>query len=686
MMITKENGFDLDIRWRFPNGRRYVFACISLFVFLFIIYANSFQGTWQFDDTPNIVENRHIFLKTLDWPEIKNTFYAPGENTIYRPLAYLSFALNYYFGKLNVFGYHLVNFIIHYLSSVFLFLFIYNTLRLPALRERYGPVSYAIALMSTFFWATSPLQVTAVTYIVQRMASMGGLFYIMAMYFYLKGRTANRLWQYILFGVLCILSAASGFLTKQNIVMLPVCLWLYDLLLIQGATRENIRKNVKFVVPVILLVVVIGLLYTDMSSLLAGYKDRPFTLTERLLTEPRIILFYITLLIYPISARLTLIHDIELSTSLLTPWGILPSIAFIIICIGIAVCIARKRPLISFCILFFFLNHIIEGSFIPLELIYEHRNYVPSMFFFVPIVIFILYVIDYFSYKKTIQFTMVAVFTFLLAAQGHTVFTRNSLFKHPLLLWSDNVEKTPTLSRPYNNLGAAYWDLGFHDEAYEAYSKALALNRQTNLLNLGVNQYNLGMYYLYITREYDKALCFFQSAIRAYPGYLPAYHYTALCLIHKGDISEAEKTLRETLSLWPDNADLHHTLGFTLLKKKEYDMAIQEARHALSLNSDLSNSLCVLGEAFHRKGNDRLAIIYWKRYIEKKPDDLEGNLALIELYSRVGSKDELSSTIGKLMRIKGSTGWHELINQFQRNTKPSVYTPEPGKNYSHNHG
>ena len=668
-MITKDNGFDLNIRWPFPDGRRYAFTFIALFVFLIIIYGNSFHCAWQFDDKPNIVENKHIFLKTLDWPDIKKTFYAPREDNISRPLSYLSFALNYYFDELNVFGYHLVNFIIHYLSSVFLFLFIYNSLKLPAVRERYGPASYGIALMATFFWATSPVQVTAVTYIVQRMASMGGLFYIMAMYFYLKGRTANRQQEYLLFGTLCVLSAMSGFLTKENIAMLPVSIWLYDLLLIQGVTRENIKKNLKIAVPVVLIVFCIGLFYTDFSSLLTGYKNRPFTLTERLLTEPRIIIFYITILLYPISSRLTLIHDIEISSSFLTPWSTLPAIAVIIILIALAVYIARKRPLISFCILFFFLNHVIESSFLPLELIYEHRNYIPSMFFFVPIVIFMLYVINYFSYKKMIQFTMVAVFIFLLAAQGHTVFVRNGIFKHPLLLWSDNVEKTPTLSRPYNNLGAAYWNLGFYDEAYEAYSRALSLNRQTNLSNLGVNLYNLGMYHLYITGEYDKAAKYFKAALKTYPAYLLASQGLAISFMYKGKILKAKRILIDALSSWPDSANLHHTLGFALLKEEKYDDALKEVTLSLSLNPDFSNALCVIAEVHRRKGNYRLAISYWKKYLEKKPEDLEGNLALIELYSREGNKDDLSQTIGKLMRMKGSKGWREFIEQHLRITK-----------------
>ena len=120
-----------------------------------------------------------------------------------RPLSYLSFALNYYFDGMDVFGFHVVNFIIHYLAAVFLFLFIYNTLKLPLLRDKYKNIAYPVALLATFFWAINPVFVTSVTYIVQRMASMAGLFYIMSMYFYLKGRTAQNSTHSISFFILC---------------------------------------------------------------------------------------------------------------------------------------------------------------------------------------------------------------------------------------------------------------------------------------------------------------------------------------------------------------------------------------------------------------------------------------------------------------------------------------------------
>ena len=174
--------------------RKKTFVFITLFIIILSIYSNTFKASWHFDDIPNIIENRRLHVTELSWSNIKGAFFAaprsPGE--LYRPVACLSFALNYFFGKDNVSGYHIVNISIHFLAAIFLFLFIYNTLNLPLLKAKYSSNSYFIALLSTTLWAINPLQTQAITFIVQRMASMAGMFYIISMYFYLKGRTATK--------------------------------------------------------------------------------------------------------------------------------------------------------------------------------------------------------------------------------------------------------------------------------------------------------------------------------------------------------------------------------------------------------------------------------------------------------------------------------------------------------------
>ena len=498
--INKENAFDLNLKWRFPEGRKYAFTFITLFVALIVVYGNSFHNKWQFDDFPNIVKNENVQLKTISWENIKNSLYVTVANQklLNRPLPRLTFALNYHIGGADVFGYHLVNLAIHYFAAVFLFLFVYNTLQLPLLNARYGNTAYAIALLAVFFWATHPIQVTAVTYIVQRMTSMAAMFYIMAMYFYLKGRMAKGTKKRLALFAMCGTAAILSFASKENAAMLPASILLYDLILIQGTTAENVKKNLKIIILPFLVILILGHFYADLASILDDYKFRPFTLWERLLTEPRVILFYLSLILYPVSSRLTLLHDVEISRSLLAPWTTLPAIMFILILIIIALRIARKRPLPAFCILCFFLNHIIEGSIIPLEIVFEHTNYLPSMFLFVLIAVLIVHVLDYFSYKKAVQLIIAGGVVVLMAAQGHTTYLRNIIFKDGLTLWADNVRKSPNLHRPHHNLGDELVVAGYYEEGAAELQKALNAKSDARIHQKHDSHYYLGVYYLYL--------------------------------------------------------------------------------------------------------------------------------------------------------------------------------------------
>ena len=260
--MDKSRDFYLG-RLKLPERMRpYLVPLALIFVLLLVIYANSFQGTWIFDDHPNILENDHVHVERLDFNRLENSIYNLNGG-VNRPLAFLSFGLNYYFGQTDPFGYHLVNFAVHFLTACFLFLLIVKTLHLPLLREAYSRHAYSIALVAAVFWAVNPLQVTAVTYIVQRMASMAGLFYIMGLYFYVLGRISEDLRKRIFFFAAVVFSALLGVATKQNAAMLPVSIFLYDLFLIQGISRSAIRKNLAAAAVPVGFLLVVGAIYTD---------------------------------------------------------------------------------------------------------------------------------------------------------------------------------------------------------------------------------------------------------------------------------------------------------------------------------------------------------------------------------------------------------------------------------------
>ena len=582
-MTFLENHFDIKFEWRIPHERNYIFVFLSLLIFLLIIYWNSFQGSWVLDDAPNVLDNQNIQIKTLKLDAIKGAIKGIEGSTIKRPLAYLTFAFNYLFHRFNVFGYHIVNFFIHLATSFFLFCFIYKMLQLPLLKNRFSiEKAYAVALLSTFLWAVNPVHVTAVTYIVQRMTSMAGLFYILSMYFYLMGRTSNEFRKKIVLFSLCVLSGILSLASKENAVMIPFSILLFDLLIIQGVTQESVIKTSKWlIIPVFLLMCAIVVFSVDVSSLLKGYEGRPFNLIERLFTEPRVILFYVTLLLYPTSSRLMLLHDVQLSTTLLSPWTTIPSILIIVALILYAVFYSKKYPLVSFCILFFFLNHAIEGSFLPLELAFEHRNYIPSFFFFIPVALLYPVCLDVFKSRTRMYPLIFFAFALILSATAHTTYMRNGLFLNPVTFWNDNVKKAPDLARAYTHLGKSYAQLGFSDKAEEAFIKASKQENHLNYLNRFDTRHNLAVLTLYRHKDYSKAVDLYRQALSIYDLHPPAWRGLAVSLIGIGSLKESEDVLKKALQKWPYNSQLHATLGLIYLKQEKYEEAVAECEKAL---------------------------------------------------------------------------------------------------------
>jgi Tfp pilus assembly protein PilF len=685
-MLSKENGFTLPININFPESKKYFFTFVALLAALLIIYSNSFHGDWHFDDFSNIVNNPHTQVKSFSWPDIKYYVYDINQNRLWRPLPVLSFALNYKSGGMDVFGFHVVNFIIHYLTCVFLFLFIYNTLRLPRLKDQYENIAYPVALLATFFWALNPVWVTCVTYIVQRYTSMAGLFYIMSMYFYLKGRTSahlsKRSYPSILFFILSITSGLAAMLSKENAAMLPVGILLFDLFLIQGVTNENIKKGVKISALPFLLILIIGFIYTDGFSnflgfrdLSAGYKIRGFTMAQRLLTEPRVILFYLTLLFYPISSRLTFLYDFEVSRSVMQPWTTLPSILSILLIIGFAFYIARKRPLISFCIIFYFLNHIIEGSIFNLELIYDYRNYLPSMLLFIPFAEFIIYAIDYFSYKKLIQIIVALGIAIIIFGLGDITYSRNKIFSDDFLLWFDNIDKSPGLSRPHAMVGSIYCNYNEKEKGLKEYKKAMTLNNfGGSNVSLALQEYNLGLLY-FTEMQDDLAMDYFMKSSKTNPEHIPNYIYMAKIKLRQNKVKEAGQIIEDKFKKNPDNSMLLELYSFILLKDGKIDAAKNFAEKSLAKDSNSLTALEIMAEICRQKNNYARAIYYWKSVRELAPQNAYANLALIELYGKIKDAKMLNQEIRFLLYLQGSLNLKEYIQQLNNDQKLHVYVP-----------
>jgi len=515
--------------------------------------------------------------------------------------------------------------------------------------------------------------------IVQRMASMAGLFYVLCLYFYLLGRTGELFRKKMLFFVLSGCCALLSFATKENSAMIPVSLFLFDLILIQGVTRRSLKRNLPFVVLLLLILLAMSFFYLDVSSFLEGYKNRPFTLLERLLTEPRVLVFYLSLLFYPVNNRLALLHDFEISRSLFDPWATFPAILAVFLLNAAAVLLVRRKPLLSFCILFFFLNHFIEASIIPLELIFEHRNYVPSLFIFIPVAMLIMMVLEAVSRQKVLRITTVLCLAGILALSGHAVFVRNGVLVRDMTLWLDNALKYPNLSIVHVNIAKNYFDEGLHQQAFLELHRALQVNRFASTFQKALVHYNLGQMYNGEGQN-KQALAHYEKALATYPAYGSAMSGIATVMLKEGNNEGALAYLKNAIRIKSNHTGLHDLAGIASLRLGRFQEAEQAARTALSLSPKNTRSLMVLAECARQEGKRDEAIRYWQAFLKNDPSNVGACIALMELVFETGQKRLLEQEIARLMELKGQ----EDLKQFLREaTKPTqelqIYVPDVGR-------
>jgi tetratricopeptide (TPR) repeat protein len=655
-------------------------TALILCLLLWICYSNSFRAPWQYDDEGNILKNAKVHMSQWSWDQIRAALTAGHDfQTISRPLAYLSFALNHRLGGLNTFGYHLVNFAVHCLATVFLFLLIRDTLTLPILKGRYDDRAGLIAFIAALLWAIHPIQVSAVTYIVQRMASMAGMFYVAAMYWYLKARTGRRSSMRRVFFILCAVSSLLALLTKENSLLLFYSLLLYELVLLQGVCRRSVRAAVFWAIGITAGMIVIGSLYTDVTSLFKPYEIRPFNMLERVLTQPRVLFFYLSLIAVPMTSRMAILHDIEISRALWTPWTTSVAMAALLGSVIILLAVSRRYPLLSFCGLFFFLNHAVEGSVLNLELIYEHRNYIPSMLLFVPIAIAAVKSYDYFSYRRAFQRTIAATILLFLVSQSYTTWTYNRVFQSELSLWLHAAGRSPGLSVVRSNLGNVYWAMGLREQALKQFLAAHELNRFNNSLQRGHLLYNLGLYEAHEKKSYDKALEWYKKAIDIYNGSPKVWYEVVRTLTLLAQYREAQNRLNTALDYWPENSKLHYLQSVIHAKDGNCKEALEAARKALALDPGNTPAMMVVAGSYHCMGELQQAVDTWEHFLSIEDRSLVGILSIIDLFIVTGNDEKAQPYYGRLLQMAGNNDLETMLDLAGQEGILLAYTPDRGR-------
>ena len=395
------------------KSRLYSHALLLLALILTILaYLPGLHGPFVFDDITNIVQNGALALHGLHWDQLMYAAFSSDAGPTRRPLSSLSFALNIYFGGLQPLSFKVVNVAIHLINGLLFYLLLRQIVshwyRTKAMVS--AEMANWLPLLGAAAWLLHPLNLTAVLYVVQRETSLCSLFILLGCVLYCHGRSrmlaGHSGWWWIYLG-----TAASGLLAlgcKETAALLPVYLLVLEICVFRFESDHSLvptenyrggdRRSYEWRLGIfyglfLVLPFCIGMwwLFVRHHGNALSYAGREYTMRERLLTEPRIIWDYIRWTLFPRLPDLGLYHDdIPLSEGLLTPFSTLLSIIGLAALLAAAALTRKKRPWICFGILWFFTGQLLESTVFPLEIAFEHRNYLADMGVLVAVFGFVL--------------------------------------------------------------------------------------------------------------------------------------------------------------------------------------------------------------------------------------------------------------------------------------------------------
>jgi Flp pilus assembly protein TadD len=648
----------------------------------FFSYANVLNGEFQFDDRYTIIENDSI--KNLDSPLRINwleRFLSGG-----RPVTDFTFSLNYRWGRLDVFGYHLVNILIHIGVVIVVYLFMRKTIRLTEeshpiplpltchSRENGNPESKELdscfrrndnlfigqntriellSLTVAAIFALHPIQTQAVSYISQRAEVLNALFYIGSIMLFIKSIETNRALKRILLYLGGLVLFILSFGSKPTAISLPVILLLYDYYFLK---KSSLIKRLIYSGPLIIggMAIVVSVLTKIVGSPYIGYSIETITPYSYLLTQMRVFLTYIRLIILPMNQNLDYNYPVYHSFFDLE---VFLSFLFLLLLFGLAVYlfyrsrftvinpptppfninpptppfnkggqggIISDSRLISFGILWFFIVLLPTSSVIPQrDVIMEHRLYLPSLGLILSLTIagrmVLNTIFDKYQVSRRYGLSLIVVIS-ILSVLAFSTNRRNAVWQDDLTLQKDVVLKSQGKPRAHYNLGTAFLKRGYYMEALSEFKKAIearddgSITREKIFINMGVTLLRM--------ERADEAIDVFREGLKYFPANPGLLDNMAIALKKKGRHDEAIRYANQSLMMNPRNSDMHSLIGKIYYEQGSYEKAIEYYKKALEVNPDDLLISWDIALILDRMGRSEEASLYYKRYLSRETEGI----------------------------------------------------------------
>ena len=356
-----------------------------LLILTALVYAPGLSGPFLLDDRANIPQARIHSPTPAAIAEV--AFADQHFFGLSRAIPRLSFAATFAISGDGSRGFKIGNLLLHLANGLLIYWLVLLLARhasaptdAPQTASNLSQAP-AFALGVAAIWLLHPLQVSTVLYAVQRIAQWSALFTLAALIAYVQGRRLARSRSdkgaaVMLLGVVGF--GVGGLMSKETAVLLPLFILLIELFFFRLQTGSQRERGWLIVVLTLLvgLPIAAGLAVgtAKLDALLGWNAVRGFSGTERLLTEVRVIGLYLKQIWFPTPSSMSLFHDDFPLTRALDPGTLGLALAYTV-AIATAVLLRRRAPWIGFGILWFFCCHLLESTVIPLELVFEHRNY-----------------------------------------------------------------------------------------------------------------------------------------------------------------------------------------------------------------------------------------------------------------------------------------------------------------------
>ncbi|TAL23280.1 MAG: tetratricopeptide repeat protein [Nitrospirae bacterium] len=640
-----------------------------------IIYSNTFNVPFHWDDTPNIVANYK--LKDL------SNFWPPSES---RWFGYLTFVLNYYFGGLNVAGYHIVNLIIHIFNAILVYWLVVFTCKTPYFKvsvisvseqtQKTDTVHYSpihpfssasggqayLPLFIALIFVSHPIQTQAVTYIVQRFTSLAAFFYLLSLVTYIKSRLSiPHATRYTLYAV-SLFSAILAMKTKEIAFTLPFVILLYEFSFVSKPPSKiaELKKLLPLAgILLTLLIIPLSLIGLDkpLGDAIGELRETSQESEEiprwsYLITQFRVIVTYLRLFFIPANQNLD--YDYPLYHSLFNPQVFLSFLfLLIILALGIYLLYAKRHTLsasrfLSFGIFWFFITLSVESSIIPIrDVIFEHRLYLPVIGIIIVFVSAAFYILQAMiqNPKRSLAACCLLLATAVIVL-SIAAYQRNAVWHDEIKLWEDAARKSSGKVRTHFNLGAVYYKQGLLNEAVLEYKTALRLDPRYSALlhnNLGNAYYSQG-------RAYE-AIQAYKDALRLNPGLAEPHYNIGNIYMSEGRLNEAVQEYKEALRLNPGYAEIHNGLGFAYYEQGKLAEAAQEFLTVIQLDSYNPEAHNSVGNVYMKLGRLDQAIAHYQAALRLEPNHAITRYNLGLAYRQKGLINEAAHEFQEALRI-----------------------------------